>query len=84
MHEYYHLENLLYIYILLVCPSVCPFVSNPIRQNGRTDRAQTLCGTHDPREELWMLKITKFCVSKVFDFCEILKMLEIKDGQKAP
>ena len=40
---------------------VCP--------NGRTDRAKILCETsHDPKEGLWMLKITNIFF---FDFCKI-------------
>ena len=57
---------LLYIYFALlsvclffVCLGVCPFVSNK-RQNGSTDRAQTLSGTsHDPREGLKNIKIER-------------------------
>ena len=49
----------IYTYTLLVCLGVRFFVSNK-RQNGFTDRAQTLCGTsHDPREGLWMIKTLK-------------------------
>ena len=51
----------IYIYFacLSVCMLVCLFVSNK-RQNSWTDRAQILCGTlHDPREDLWMVKILK-------------------------
>jgi len=41
---------------------VCPFVTNK-RQNGWTDRAQILCRTsRDPREGLWMIKISKICL----------------------
>ena len=37
------------------------FLTNK-RQNGWTDRDQILCGTsRDPREGLWMIKITKIC-----------------------
>ena len=51
--------------INLICLSV--IVSNK-RLYGRTDRTQILCGTsHDPKEGLWMLKITKI-VSKSFLF----------------
>ena len=47
----------------------CLFVSNK-RLYGRTDQTQILCGTsHDPKEDLWRLKITKI-VSKRFRFLQ--------------
>ena len=63
----FRIYTIFYLYIYFACLSVCPFVSNK-RQNGGTDRAKILCGTsHDPREGLWMLEITKF-VHKSFWF----------------
>ena len=56
----------MYLYIYFACAlfvrlGVCLFVSNK-HQNGWTDPVQFFCGTsHDPREGLWMIKITKFC-----------------------
>ena len=45
-----------------------PIQSNK-RQNGWTDRAHILCGTsHDLREGLRMLKITKMCPKVFLDF----------------
>ena len=56
-----------YIYTLLVCL----FVSNK-RENGWTDRTQSLCGTsHDPRQDLGIIIM---CL-KVF-FCNILKCVK--------
>ena len=52
----------LYIYLLVcldVCLFVCLFISNK-RQNSCTDPAKKCCGTsHDPREGLWLIKISK-------------------------
>ena len=40
------------------------FVSNK-SQNISTDQAQILCGTsHDLREGLWMIKISKICLQQ--------------------
>ena len=53
----------IHIYTLRVCPFFV-VVSNK-RQNGWTDRAQILCGTsHDHREGLWMIKISKICLQQ--------------------
>ena len=42
----------------------CLFVSNK-RQNGRTVRAQILCGiSQDPREGLWMNKVSKISLQQ--------------------
>ena len=59
------------IYIYFACLFfVCLFVSNK-RQNGWIDRAQIFCGTsRDPREGLWMIKISKNLCLKVFYFCK--------------
>ena len=66
--ELFDLTEFIYQYTLFVCLSVYPFVSNE-HQNGWTDPAQILCGTlHDPRESLWMLKITKICAQKFLIF----------------
>ena len=55
-------------------------VSNK-RQNGWTDRAQIFCGTsRDPREGLWMIKISNTCLhqnSISIKFFKILKTHEI-------
>ena len=49
----------LYIYFACLCLGVCPFVSHK-SQNGETDLAKILRGTsHDPREGLRLLRITK-------------------------
>ena len=58
-----------------VCLSVClsVYVSNK-RQNDYTDLTQMLYGTtHDPREGLWMLKITKNFVQKFLIFVKFWK-----------
>ena len=59
--------------------SVCLFVSNK-RQNGWTDRAQIFCGTsRDPREGLWIIKISNIWLhqnSIVIKFFKILKIRE--------
>ena len=66
------------IYIYFACLFfVCLFVSNK-RQNGWIDRAQIFCGTsRDPREGLWMIKISKNLCLKVFYLGKFLKMREI-------
>ena len=55
-------------------------VSNK-HQNSWTDRAQILCGTfRDPREGLWMIKISNICLhqnSISIKFVKILKIHEI-------
>ena len=65
---------------LFVWVSVCLFVSNK-RQNGWTDRGQIFCGTsRDPREGLWMIKISNICLhqnSISIKFFKILKIHEI-------
>ena len=65
---------------LFVCLSVCLFVSNK-RQNGWTGRAQIFFGTsRDPREGLWMIKISNICLhqnSISIKFFKILKIHEI-------
>ena len=53
---------LIYIYTLLVCLSVCLFVSNK-RQNGRTDS----------REGLWMIQFKNLLITK-FVFFKTLKI----------
>ena len=60
------LQLILYIYILWL--SVCfLFVSKKKRQNGWTFRANIACGTsHDPREGLWMMKISKICLQQLW------------------
>ena len=69
-----------YISIYKFGLSVCLFVSNK-RQNGWTDRAQIFCGTsRDPREGLWIIKISNICLhqnSIVIKFFKILKIREI-------
>ena len=45
-----------------------------------TDRTQILHGTsRDPREGLWMIKISKICVYKFFIFVKFLKILNIRE-----
>ena len=54
-----------YIYILWL--SVCFFfVSKKKRQNGWTYRAHIACTSHDPREGLWMMKISKICLQQLW------------------
>ena len=66
------LDNL---YINLACLSV----SNK-RQNGWTDRAQIFCGTsRDPREGLWMIKISNICLHQNSIFIQFLKILKIRE-----
>ena len=68
-----------YLYINLACLSVCLFVSNK-RQNGWTDRAQFFCGTsRDPREGLWMIKISNICLHQNSIFIKFLKILKIHE-----
>ena len=56
--------------------SVCLFVSNK-RQNGWTDRAYIFCGTsRDPREGLWMIKISNICLHQNSIFIKFLKILK--------
>ena len=51
------------IYYFLVRLSL--FVSNNKRHNGWTDCTHNLCGTsHNPREGLWMLRISNNCLLK--------------------
>ena len=73
-------EVVIYIYTLLVMDhGVCLFffVSN-IRQNGWTDRAYIWCGTsRDPREDLWMIKFSKFASNKIWFLTFILITREI-------
>ena len=69
----------IYIYKYFACLSVCLFVSNE-RQSGRTDRAQILYGTsRGPREGLWMIKISKFCLEQNLIFIKFLKILKIHE-----
>ena len=74
------LRSCIWLVCLFVCLGVCLFVSNK-RQNGWTDRAQIFCGTSkDPREGLWMIKISNICLhqnSIVIKFLKILKIREI-------
>jgi len=43
---------------------VCPF--EPNKRQHRTDRAQILYETlHDPREDLWMVRIQNICFEKL-------------------
>ena len=59
------LASKFYIFCLSVLVFLAMFVSNK-RQNGWTDRAQILCGTsHDPREGLWRIKISKLASNKI-------------------
>ena len=61
---------------MFVCLSVCLFVSNK-RQNGWTDRAQIFCVTsRDPREGLWMIKISNICLHQNSIFIKFLKIQE--------
>jgi len=54
------LKPSIFIPCLSVCLIVCLFVVSNKRQNGWTDQAHILRGTsHDPREGLWMIKISK-------------------------
>ena len=63
----YSIPKQLNLYIYIWTLLVCPFVSNK-RQNGWTDWVQILFRiSHDPREGLWMLSITKV-VSRSFWF----------------
>ena len=74
-------RNHLYINLacLFVCFGVCLFVSNK-RQNGWTDRAQIFCGTsRDPREGLWMIKISNICLHQNSIFIKFLKILKIHE-----
>ena len=65
--KFKRLSTSIYFACLAVCLSDL-FESNK-RQNGWTDRAQILCGTsHDPREGLWMLRITKTCIQTLLIF----------------
>ena len=57
---------------MLVCPSVCLFVSNK-RQIGWTDRAQILCGASTPGK-IYECKNYKRMSTKFFDFRKILKI----------
>ena len=53
--------------------SVCLFVSNK-RQNGLTDWNQILCGTsHNPKESLWMIKISKISLQLNWNFIKFWK-----------
>ena len=62
-----------------ICLSVCLFVSNK-RQNGWTDPAQIICGTsRDPREGLWMIKISNICLHQNSNFVKFLKILKIHE-----
>ena len=63
----------LYISTCLVCLSVRLFVYIQC-QSSLTDLAQILCGTsNDPKEGLWMVKITKIGVQKF-----------LEDGREVP
>ena len=58
------------------------FVSN-IRQNGGTNQTLILCGTsHDPREGLWMLRITKSCLPQFLILRKILKIHKNKNANQ--
>ena len=58
---------------------VCLFASNK-RQNGWTDRAQIFCGTStDPREGLWMIKISNISLHQNSIFIKFLKILKITE-----
>ena len=71
-----------YIKIWLVCLFVCRFVcivSNK-RQNGWIDRVHIFCGTsRDPREGLWMIKISNICLHQNSIFIKFLKILKIHE-----
>ena len=58
----------IYKFILSDCLFVCPFVSNK-RPNGGSGPNLVWDLTYDPRENLWMLKITKISVQKFMIFC---------------
>ena len=59
--------------------SVCLFVSNK-RQNGWTNRGQIFCGTsRNPREDLWMIKISNICLHQNSIFIKFLKILKIHE-----
>ena len=70
--------DLIYVFICnlsiyILCLSVCLFVSNK-RQHGWTDQALILCGTlHDPREGLWMIKISKISLQQQLIFIKFWK-----------
>ena len=50
------------------------------RQNGWTDRAQIFCWTsRDPREGLWMIKISNSCLHQNLIFIKFLKILKIHE-----
>ena len=69
----------IYKFGLSVCLFVCMFVSNK-RQNVWTDRAQFFCGTsRDPREGLWMIKISNICLHQNSIFIKFLKILKIHE-----
>jgi len=58
--------------------SVCLFVSDK-RQNGWTDRAKIFCGTsRDPREGLWMIKISNICLHQNSIFIKLLTIFYLK------
>jgi len=55
------------------------FVSNK-RQNGWTDRAQIFCGTsRDPKEGLWMIKISNICLHQNSISIKFFKSLKIHE-----
>ena len=70
--------DLIYVFICnlsiyILCLSVCLFVSNK-HQHGWTDQAHILCGTlHDPREGLWMIKISKISLQQSSIFIKFKK-----------
>ena len=60
-----------------VCLFICLFVSNK-RQNGW--RPKSFCGTsRDPRESLWMIKISNICLHQNSIFIKFLKILKIHE-----
>ena len=63
------------IYLYFACLNVegCPVVSNK-RQNGKTDRAQILCGTLG--KVYGCSNLQNWC-PKVFDFCKILNIRKL-------
>ena len=87
----------IYILCVSVWVSVCLFESNKC-QNGWTHRIKNLCGiSHDPREGLWIIKISKispqqkfttFFIKSALLFCYYFtmyihteKMFTIEDSQ---
>ena len=59
------LKSLIGIYYLLGCLGVCMFVCIQYTSKRLNRSSPILCGTsHDPREGLWMIQFTKFCLQQ--------------------